>query len=83
VSFRHRPNEPTADLRDAPQDIKPPPYRVAGVDAEVAPWTGDVALDAETLDEVALLHQVGAVNEEVRFAINKCEQACPLSVILQ
>jgi hypothetical protein len=55
----------------------------ARVDAELPALPGDVALDAETLRELRLLNQVASRQEEVGLAVDKCQQAGPLTVALQ
>ena len=55
----------------------------ARVDAELPALPGDVALDAVALGELGLLDQVAGRQEEIGLAVDKCQQACPLTVTLQ
>ena len=43
------------------------------VDAELAAFPGNVALHADALGELALLHQVAGRQEELSFAVDECQ----------
>lgn len=55
----------------------------ARVNAELPALRGDVALNAEALGELALLDQVAGPEEEICLAVDKRQQACPLTVALE